>query len=659
MRNANPEWIKTGPDGLHSGSPEALQAPRNPNEGAESVITDAARIAQMLERSPLLGKFRENDAWVITDSKLRETAGELGTTIPPLEAFAPTDLMTSRVDPRESKVLYHERAPFIPSTNPDLDVVLTDIIGESLASEFEVALCDGMFVTTGTGVKIPVTVFDFVPPEGIVVDEMCVGQARLRKAERANSELVRTVDDKVAQRDFAARLADTGIKQPRYIDVRELNSPDKTIACLNPDFSTLPISEILTTGMNTPHVWAILDSTQGFLIINDGSSRYLHSDNFGISQAIEALQLNHGNQLKLEEFSTRLESFITDLDKSTWCTIQLVAARDGRQDERISRDTTIPQILGHESTLYLKSTRTSGGQLVLCIKTNEAGEKRIVSDSPELGDILERSIDLIEEQEEFFRDSWGDSASPPPWVVPTDRILSLPGILGSIIARMESPIIEEEIPVPRVTTPLGLEKSEFRLIFQGDESPKLVAAYAKSSGKEVAANISYGGRGRAIDDVIGDIYDQYSNHQKSALSNVIAKSRCELLEKAQMFATKFAALHQKAGGFRDMRDFAVDICPVWNEQSQSIDFYLLEVQYRYGFSGLVEVSPEDAQKVQEYKDSLSQAEHSASDSGSRTFYNVDPSNLGSILVGAVLGPSIRPENPELEALLRTFLDRAK
>jgi hypothetical protein len=67
------------------------------------------------------------------------------------------------------------------------------------------------------------------------------------------------------------------------------------------------------------------------------------------------------------------------------------------------------------------------------------------------------------------------------------------------------------------------------------------------------------------------------------------------------FATGFA---DKLSTITPLKDFAVDVVPVWNEEKQDLDFFLLEVQYAYGYKGLTAVDPDSATRVATFKNKM-------------------------------------------------------
>ena len=49
---------------------------------------------------------------------------------------------------------------------------------------------------------------------------------------------------------------------------------------------------------------------------------------------------------------------------------------------------------------------------------------------------------------------------------------------------------------------------------------------------------------------------------------------------------------------KGFKSFAVDLVPVWNKERENLEFWLLEVQDRFGFTGLWTVDPKTAEEVE-------------------------------------------------------------
>lgn len=180
--------------------------------------------------------------------------------------------------------------------------------------------------------------------------------------------------------------------------------------------------------------------------------------------------------------------------------------------------------------------------------------------------------------------------------------------LAKALERMDTPIVEGEIPVTRLETKLGSEKAEFRMIMQGRDSLSLVAHYAKSSLHNIAANISLGGHARSSQQVVRGIFQQKlkSKVSQDEINRRAGESFSKLQHVAERFGQEFAEKLAHSNSPRRLVDFAVDISPVWDEQAQDLRFFLLEVQYGYAFQRLRSISPSKAQKVQEFKEALAE-----------------------------------------------------
>jgi hypothetical protein len=171
---------------------------------------------------------------------------------------------------------------------------------------------------------------------------------------------------------------------------------------------------------------------------------------------------------------------------------------------------------------------------------------------------------------------------------------------------MKTPIVEEQINATRVRMREGSLKAEFRMIFQGQEELKLVGHYAKASLSDVAANISLGGRGRSTEQVIRAIFQQElkGKVRQAEINQRAGTSFLKVQDVAQTFAREFAKELAKSQSQRRLVDFAIDLIPVWDVETQDLRVFLLEVQFGYRFKGLESISSEKARQVQSFRDEL-------------------------------------------------------
>ena len=80
------------------------------------------------------------------------------------------------------------------------------------------------------------------------------------------------------------------------------------------------------------------------------------------------------------------------------------------------------------------------------------------------------------------------------------------------------------------------------------------------------------------------------------------KTEKEILQKAKKFAKKVYDHYDSdefviEKGLMPSSDFAVDLVPSWNEKTNKLDLYFLEINREYGYSGLREIDPTKAIQV--------------------------------------------------------------
>jgi hypothetical protein len=80
--------------------------------------------------------------------------------------------------------------------------------------------------------------------------------------------------------------------------------------------------------------------------------------------------------------------------------------------------------------------------------------------------------------------------------------------------------------------------------------------------------------------------------EPSKLPEEVERTQAALFKAADEFAQEFGKRHGPA-----LRQFAVDIAFVWNQETSQLDFYLIEVQRGFAYAGLRQVDPEAAARV--------------------------------------------------------------
>jgi len=227
---------------------------------------------------------------------------------------------------------------------------------------------------------------------------------------------------------------------------------------------------------------------------------------------------------------------------------------------------------------------------------------KILSDSPEVGEFLCKLVSdtaMLADKEIWH---------PLQTELAEKRLActaTVVDFLASLIGHMKAPIVERAIPAMRLRTESGREKIEFRMILQGDETLTVAGHYAKASLHDVAGNISIGGYGRRTRDAIEGLYRQElgAHYHEERILKKIDETYNQLISVAEELGNKLAKSSKEGSlsATRSMNDFAIDICPVWNKERDSIELHLLEIQYGYASSGLTQVEPQMAANVANFK----------------------------------------------------------
>ncbi len=461
-------------------------------------------------------------------------------------------------------------------------------------------------------------------PAELPIDRDFLGADLRDRVKASVGDSFQKLSDKVGQREITSSLGSLGIEQPRFLDVRELNPPAPAALFSKIDLSGFPLEEIKTVNPAEKRIWVFEDVHQGFAVVHDGTRRFVTSKNGALLLAASLAEVSEDEVPKdpSESFDARLARFLQILKNKELPTIALACSEAGSELEGLSSSGEEQQqyrlgaehLLTHHSPVFIKPTHSAGGESILRCAASKTGDSIIESNSPQVGEHLARYLKVVAR----YIDACQKEKDSPPGSVPhmiakmgansaRDSLVSqgsVAGFLARALTSMETPTVEEEIPVVRLNTDVGQEKVEFRMIFQGHEKLNLVAHYTKCSLNEVAANISLNGFARATKEVIQGIFQQKLTGQLpvEAIEQRAAQSFENLERTAERFAQNFAGKLSEATRTAQLKDFAVDLCPVWDEQRMDLKLFLLEVQYRYGFSGLQSLDPEKAAQVVSFKE---------------------------------------------------------
>jgi hypothetical protein len=596
----------------------SAEARRTVELGVATEAVDANE--QLLLEHPGLHNFWDGKKWVVSHERFQMAADAAGVTLPTPPAIETRDMFEVAHSYAAERLTEckAQGVSIVPDETPMVSFDLEGMLGDNLLQGLGIDIDNFRSsldrshsqsigdTCTDNGCTFRIVRID--TPKDLTIDRDLAGETLKMQVLSTVRDASETVSDKVGQRIIASSLEWIGIEQPRFLDTRGIHAPIPAVRFSNLDFSKFPLQEIQDADPEQKKVWVFEDIQQGFAVVQDGAQRYVISEN--PTMALEARLARVDKEALTGDdpgiFHQRLERFLGAVSRNESAAIVLARAMDSDEAAMSpeSRQYAIgaSQLLRHPGTVFIKSSRSAGGELVLRCTKDASGAAVIESDSSEVGDILAqytRKVSKAASQDsasDFLGKLFAEKA-----IQSVSRQGSVEAFLSTALGCMETPIVEEEIPVTRLKTKLGIEKAEFRMIIQDNN---LVAHYAKSSLKDIAANISRGGQGRSSQQVVRGIFQQKlaGRMPQAEINEKAGKSLQKLESSAQTFAREFAKKLTESGSSRNTRDFAVDLCPVWDEKTQDLKFVLLEVQYVYGFSGLEQVSPAKAAQVRAFKD---------------------------------------------------------
>jgi hypothetical protein len=380
---------------------------------------------------------------------------------------------------------------------------------------------------------------------------------------------LQSIVDKVSQRSIISTL-ETTIRQPEFFDIRSLSHPPKIRSIAGCDVALL--QELIASKAEMSGDFLVATSGQAAFARIDGTYYVMNGVGFA----------------ELEE--ERFHQLLSTLPEEAFIRVpETTVTRDD-----VSRALT--SLMRDEGVYYLKSTRSSGGAGIVKITVTE-GDLRVESESPD-------TVRIFTDMLEHYRTQMNFVGSPStPQLLRASALVPLRGfqeplvhLLGRYIASLDCPILERAIPFELVFQ--SKERAEFRVIIQGGA---VTGAYTKVSPSDIAANISLSGRGERISTVVADIIarrlpDLSPEQQKARTVEIEAEILSSALSLGEKFAGELAATHQLS-----ISDYAIDLIPSWNENTNQLDLYFLEVQYGYAWSGLEAVDPEAAARVVAHK----------------------------------------------------------
>jgi len=390
--------------------------------------------------------------------------------------------------------------------------------------------------------------------------------------------------DKVAQREFCKR---TGIfENVPYLNIRKLfsESSEPIVFEFRPEsFSDFPYKEVLRYFSNS-HSYIFENIIDGFRI------RASPKGSFTITSKDELVKRVEKETRVIKSPKERLQVFLREL-----CEVDYSISKIGYVSNQITKQKhLIDALLSHPTNLYIKGAHGSGGGYLVVRLRKDGAHNIVESDSKSYADLLDK------------HNVQGSIVNTSKKRMERHNHLEAKNVLNFLFTRIRNPIIEEEVPYETING----KRAEFRVICQLVSGRFEVTGYAKVSEKTISANISLGGSAEHTENVFKEIYHQRSPPMSSSeLESKVTQAKQNLLMKAKKFAEENYACNlskaelQQVGVAAPM-DFAIDIVPAWNNETQEVNLYFLEINYQYGFLGLKKIDPEAAKRVMKNKSKL-------------------------------------------------------
>jgi len=424
----------------------------------DQVLTLGDPNRRLLSVCPDLSDFWDGNTWIVTPDRLQRAAARAGVDVPEVAAGHAQALFSSSTPYTPHPVEMIQGATLIRQSDT---LLLNEILGENLSLTLELEVGqDGCAVDfQPVEANFDVSLFQLVAPKKIALDRGIVGDALVERLTPIRNEIIRALADKVAQRNLVATVPDAGLDQPRYIDARSLTPPDTFAEFRHPSFDVFPIREIARTPVTAKRLWIFEDCRQGFAVVSDGKRQYVHSENPLVRGLISTHKLEAGLCSK-RGFSGRLARFLEELSAHEKYGVCLLRRTPSLYERRRS---AARSVLAHPGEVYVKSSRSSDGILVLRVRGGAQQDAVIQSNSSEVGELLKQyllSLDSVRGASSRRELGVLERVALHDQILTVRKRATMDGFLERAMSCMEAPIVEESIPVARLLTPEGAEKVE-------------------------------------------------------------------------------------------------------------------------------------------------------------------------------------------------------
>lgn len=354
--------------------------------------------------------------------------------------------------------------------------------------------------------------------------------------------------------------------------------------------------------------------TKSFIIDNiiDGFKVGTKKGDLSIITRNPKLQDIYKKVFNIDNPNLKLKSFLEKISEER-ISFQKTATSSSENRYEL-QEATITGILDYPENLYIKPSTTGGGYSVFRI--NKEKGNLIESDSKQFQTYLEKkkqNSECLERLIESYKKKikWFQENSAPDVIIDkqrevlerTEKEYSLTkndenrkSDLSLILYHLVyNPIVEEEIPFATFSQNGNNYRPEFRAICQNTGKGFDTEIYSKIGESEVSANISLGASALSVEEALKSLY----NESKIPTSNM-SKDLEQIIEGSKTIARRqmeYYGEKEREEDPKNPRDLAVDVVPSINPETGELDFYFMEINWQYGFSGLKATDPEAAQRV--------------------------------------------------------------
>ncbi len=307
----------------------------------------------------------------------------------------------------------------------------------------------------------------------------------------------------------------------------------------------------------------------------------------------------------------KLNEFLNNLKDDEYKIHRLATKHDNRFNKDDLSNLTA-KILNHDKNLYLKEANSGGGHNIIRLTHTDSGYV-FESDSEEftevMSDFTERYAEYEEEKNSITTRLARPNIVAHEKFIFSKRLDALEKILDEnnktsvqlefVLSQYHHPVLEEEIEYETYNS----NRAELRVITQQAKNKSQYFHYMKVSENAVSANISLGGKGELTEVVLKSMYMNRGYDQASADKQItldldyIKDKSIELQNILIDRRDHMNAQEIKQNRNKNPQNIAIDLIPTWNESENKLNYTFLEINFEYGYKGLIDLDIDSAKKV--------------------------------------------------------------